>query len=74
MEEMKASVYGKDVQSRAQANVSTIEADHKVSWSAHFTLRLIDNGTLSVDTRTHFTDNSGRSDFQVTEKLRRPPR
>jgi len=75
MEEIKAAVYGKDVQSRAQANVSTIEADHKASWSeAHFTLRLIDSDTLSVGTRTHFTDDSGRSDYQVTETLRRSPR
>ena len=35
------------------------------------TMRPVGNGMLRVEAMTHFTDNSGRSDYTHTEEFRR---
>lgn len=68
--ELKGHVYGASVQARAVDKVRAVEAELVESYAnRRFILRLLNENTLSVEARTRFIDNSGRSDFQFTDTL-----
>jgi hypothetical protein len=65
-----ATAYAGGVASSEATDVRSVEAIYKNSFDeVTVVLKLTDKSTMNVETRTHFTDNSQRSDYQSTDTL-----
>jgi hypothetical protein len=65
-----ATAYAGGVASPEGTDVRSVEAIYKNSFDeVTVVLKLTDKSTMNVETRTHFTDNSQRSDYQSTDTL-----
>jgi hypothetical protein len=70
--EVKADAFAENVSSNALSDATVLQGVFKTSFAeTNFSVRLDGQDKLRFETATHFTDNSGRSNYSSTDTFKR---